>query len=104
MPTPAPISATVEIAAPPADVWAVVSDVTRMPEWSPELRRLYAVGGRTAAGRDAARRDQPPRLGRLADHLDGGPARAAPRGRLEHPGERRDLELRARPSPAAAPG
>jgi len=47
MPQPAPISATVDIAASPADVWAVVSDVTRMPEWSPELRRLYAVGGRT---------------------------------------------------------
>ena len=26
-------------------VWAVVSDVTRMPEWSPELRRLYVLGG-----------------------------------------------------------
>ncbi|MGZ4495142.1 MAG: SRPBCC family protein [Nocardioides sp.] len=47
MPTPAPIHAEVTIAAPPAAVWAVVSDVTRMPEWSPELRRLYAVGGRT---------------------------------------------------------
>lgn len=47
MPTPAPISAEVEIDATPDRVWAVVSDVTRMPEWSPELRRLYAVGGRT---------------------------------------------------------
>ena len=47
MATPAPISAEVEIAASPDRVWAVVSDVTRMPQWSPELRRLYAVGGRT---------------------------------------------------------
>lgn len=47
MPQPAPISASVDIAAGPDRVWAVVSDVTRMPEWSPELRRLYAVGGRT---------------------------------------------------------
>ncbi len=27
-------------------MWAVVSDVTRMPEWSPELRRLYPLGDR----------------------------------------------------------
>jgi uncharacterized protein YndB with AHSA1/START domain len=45
MPVPAPISAAVDVAAPPEAVWAVVSDVTRMPEWSPELRRLYVLGG-----------------------------------------------------------
>ncbi len=43
---PLPISASVDIAADPERVWAVVSDVTRMPEWSPELRRLYPIGGR----------------------------------------------------------
>ena len=42
---PLPISASVQIAADPARVWSVVSDVTRMPEWSPELRRLYPIGG-----------------------------------------------------------
>lgn len=46
MKAPLPISAAVDIAADPARVWSVVSDVTRMPEWSPELRRLYPVGGR----------------------------------------------------------
>jgi uncharacterized protein YndB with AHSA1/START domain len=45
MPVPAPISAAVDVAAPPEAVWAVVSDVTRMPEWSPELRRLCVLGG-----------------------------------------------------------
>jgi uncharacterized protein YndB with AHSA1/START domain len=45
MPTPAPISASVNVAAAPGAVWAVVSDVARMPEWSPELRRLYVLGG-----------------------------------------------------------
>lgn len=44
MPQPLPISASVDIAASPEEVWAVVSDVTRMPEWSPELRRLFALG------------------------------------------------------------
>lgn len=46
MSQPLPISASVDVAAPPERVWAVVSEVTRMPEWSPELRRLYPVGGR----------------------------------------------------------
>ena len=43
---PVPITASVEISAEPDRVWSVVSDVTRMPEWSPELRRLYPIGGR----------------------------------------------------------
>jgi len=43
---PLPITASVEISAEPDRVWSVVSDVTRMPEWSPELRRLYPIGGR----------------------------------------------------------
>ena len=46
MPTPAPITASVEISAGPDEVWAVVSDVARMPEFSPELRRLYVVGSK----------------------------------------------------------
>lgn len=41
---PLPISATVDIAASPERVWELVGDVTRMPEWSPELRRLRVVG------------------------------------------------------------
>ncbi len=44
MPQPLPISAAVEIDAPPERVWDVVGDVTRMPEWSPELRRLRLLG------------------------------------------------------------
>jgi len=43
-PQPLPISASVDIAAPPERVWALVGDVTRMPEWSPELRRLRVLG------------------------------------------------------------
>lgn len=43
---PLPISASVDVAAPPAAVWRVVSDVVRMAEWSPELRWLRALGGR----------------------------------------------------------
>ena len=46
MTQPLPISASVDVAAPPETVWSVVSDVTRMPEWSPELRRLFVLGSR----------------------------------------------------------
>jgi uncharacterized protein YndB with AHSA1/START domain len=53
MPQPLPISASVEIAAPPEAVWTVLSDVARMPEWSPELRRLHVLGSK------------PPRVGTL---------------------------------------
>ncbi len=48
--TPLPLTSSVEIDAPPEEVWSVVSDVTRMPEWSPELRRLWFVGGRRGLG------------------------------------------------------
>jgi len=41
---PAPISATVQMKAGPADVWQVVSDLARMPEFSPELRKAFVLG------------------------------------------------------------
>lgn len=41
---PQPLSASVEVAAPPEQVWAVVSDVRRMSEWSPECRRIVVLG------------------------------------------------------------
>jgi hypothetical protein len=44
MSQPAPISATVEIAADPEVVWEVVSDLRRMPEFSPELRKAFVLG------------------------------------------------------------
>jgi len=43
-----PVSATQEIDAPAEQVWAMVSDVTRMGEWSPETERAKWLGG--AAG------------------------------------------------------
>lgn len=43
-PQPAPISATVEMKADSEAVWAVISDLTRMPEFSPELRKAFVVG------------------------------------------------------------
>jgi uncharacterized protein YndB with AHSA1/START domain len=40
-------SASVEIAAPAEAVWALVSDLTRMGEWSPETERVEWTGGAT---------------------------------------------------------
>ncbi len=41
---PASISTTVEIKASPEQVWQVVSDLGRMPEFSPELRKAFVLG------------------------------------------------------------
>ena len=41
---PTPISATVEMKAEPEAVWQVVSDLRRMPEFSPELRKAFVIG------------------------------------------------------------
>ena len=41
---PLPISASVEVAASPESVWEVVSDVSRMSEWSPECRKIVVLG------------------------------------------------------------
>ena len=38
------LEASVDIAAPPAAVWAVVSDLRRMAEWSPECVRMWVLG------------------------------------------------------------
>lgn len=41
----APIEATIEIAAPPATVWALVSDLRNMARWSPQTVRSIPRGG-----------------------------------------------------------
>ena len=44
MSDPTPISATVTIDAEPEAVWSVVSDLRRMPDFSPELRKAFVRG------------------------------------------------------------
>ena len=41
---PHTLEATVDISAAPERVWAVVSDPTRMPEFSPNTARVFALG------------------------------------------------------------
>lgn len=45
--------AAIEIAADPASVWALVSDVARMGEWSPVCRRVEYVDGATSPAEGA---------------------------------------------------
>ena len=40
------LEATVEVAAPPERVWALVSDLPRLAEWSPQVVRTFLRGGR----------------------------------------------------------
>ena len=41
----APIEASTEIDAPPAQVWALVSDLRNMARWSPQCVRTFVRGG-----------------------------------------------------------
>lgn len=44
-PRPGPVSAAVLVRASPEAVWRVVSDLARMPEFSPELAKAFVFGG-----------------------------------------------------------
>src|SRR4029453_5685226 len=44
------LDASIHIAAPPERVWSVIADLKRMPEWSPQCRRMQPLG----RGRDGA--------------------------------------------------
>ncbi len=41
---PQPLAASVDVAASPADVWSIVSNVRRTTEWSPECSRVLPLG------------------------------------------------------------
>lgn len=38
------LQASIDIAAPPAKVWSLVSDLRRMPQWSPQCRYMKPLG------------------------------------------------------------
>lgn len=44
------IADTIDITAPPAAVWAIVSDLKRMGEWSPQCTRMVVIGGEVKQG------------------------------------------------------
>ncbi|GAA2074430.1 SRPBCC family protein [Aeromicrobium halocynthiae] len=44
------IEGSIEIDAPPARVWEVVSDLRRMGEWSPQCKKMIIRGGEVKQG------------------------------------------------------
>ena len=39
-----PLEASIDIDAAPERVWAIVSDLERMPQWSPQCTRMKVIG------------------------------------------------------------
>lgn len=50
MPNKQLIERSIEISAPPATVWAIVSDLKRMGEWSPQCRTMVVLGRHVRLG------------------------------------------------------
>lgn len=48
--SPATIESSIEIDAPPARVWEVISDVRNATQWSSQAWKIFALGGRTTKG------------------------------------------------------
>jgi uncharacterized protein YndB with AHSA1/START domain len=46
----AQLEATIDVDAPPAEVWAMVSDIERMASWSPQVVRTTIKGGGVQQG------------------------------------------------------
>ena len=46
----AELEATIDVAASPAEVWAMVSDIERMASWSPQVVRTTVKGGGVQLG------------------------------------------------------
>jgi uncharacterized protein YndB with AHSA1/START domain len=46
----AELEASIDVAAPPAEVWAMVSDIERMASWSPQVVRTTVKGGGVQKG------------------------------------------------------
>ncbi len=45
-----PLEESIEVAVDPETVWALISDLTRMPRWSPQVRKTWVKGGTTRQG------------------------------------------------------
>ncbi|MGV9860758.1 SRPBCC family protein [Gordonia sp. NPDC003425] len=44
------IEESIDIDATPAQVWAVLSDLARMGEWSPQCKKMFVLGGPVKLG------------------------------------------------------
>ena len=73
------IEEQIEIARPPEEVYAVVSDLARGPEWQPSLVRVDVergtevrrIAGHERESRFEVTRAEPPRLFEIVSHVSG---------------------------------
>jgi carbon monoxide dehydrogenase subunit G len=83
------VEESIEIDRPPEEVYAVIADLERGPEWQPSLVRVDAargtevrrIGGQEREARFEVTRHEPPRLFEIVSH--GGPVRARATFELE---------------------
>ncbi len=47
---PAQLEESIEIAAPPAQVWSLVTNLRKMKDWSPQVARSFVRGGTVGKG------------------------------------------------------
>ena len=86
------IEEQIEIARPPEEVYAVVSDLARGPEWQPSLVRVDVergvevrrIAGQERESRFEVTRAEPPRLFEIVSHAS--PVRASATFELEPAG------------------
>jgi uncharacterized membrane protein len=83
------VEESIEIDRPREEVYAVIADLERGPEWQPSLVRVDAargtevrrIGGQEREARFDVTRDEPPRLFEIVSRT--GPVRASARFELE---------------------
>ena len=75
------------MAADPARVWSLVSDLPRLAEWSPQVVRSFVRGRSPDPARHPAAQRQPPRPAGVAHPVQGRALRAAPGDRVPGQGQ-----------------
>ena len=101
-PVRALLEESIEVQAPPAKVWSLLTDLPRMAAWSPQVVKTVVRG--PGAARHPHPQPQPPRPALLADPVQGGAVRAAPRVRVPGQGQPRRSGPSPRADRTAAPG
>ena len=63
------LQAQIDINAPVPRVWSLITDFSRMPQWSPQCRMMKMLGPLRPGAPDGEH--QPPQLSVLANHVHG---------------------------------
>ena len=85
------LQAQIDINAPVGKVWALVSDLSRMPQWSPQCRMMKPLGPHSAGHPD--HQPQPPQSLVLADNMHGDGGHSGEEAGVPGRHQQLDLEL-----------